>query len=145
MTRTTWFIDTFEGQLFEGRHEHLVSDELFERVQASTRLTSSTRRPPRRHHHYLKGVLWCGSAMTRVSNPTMMMRAKGNGGRYRYFFGRTQTAYQCDSRYVEGEAIEAAIIEYYATLAFPAEMANELRLMMHQKQLHEEEGAHQAG
>ena len=131
----------FKGEVFEGRHEHLVSDELFDRVQVVLAERRGRGERQRRHDHYLKGALWCGRCHDEgVESRMMMMWANGNGGRYRYFFCRRKQLHQCDSRYVEGDAIESAVIEDYATLAFPAEMANELRLMMHQT-LDEEEGA----
>jgi len=51
----------YKGEEYQGRHEPLVSAELFARVQAvlDERLPSPGERQ-RRHHHYLKGSLWCG-------------------------------------------------------------------------------------
>ena len=53
-------IVTYHGELYKGRHEPLISEELFERVQAvfDTRATAGERL--RKHPHYLKGSIWCG-------------------------------------------------------------------------------------
>ena len=124
---------TFKGQLYEGRHERLVSDDLFERVQAVLNERSSNGVRQRRHHHYLKGVLWCWKCHQRQLESRMLMqKSKGNGGTYQYFFCRRRQQRECDTRYVESEAIEAAIIEYYDTLAFPADLADRVRSMMHE-------------
>lgn len=52
---------TYKGEEFAGRHEALVTPELFARVQAvlDGRLAKTGERQ-RKHHHYLKSTLWCG-------------------------------------------------------------------------------------
>ena len=52
---------SYNGEEYQGRHEPLVSAELFAKVQAvlDERLPKKGSRQ-RRHHHYLKGSLWCG-------------------------------------------------------------------------------------
>ncbi|MDI5979265.1 recombinase family protein [Amycolatopsis magusensis] len=51
---------TYQDEELPGRHEPLIDQPLFDRVQAviDARTTSGERR--RVHHHYLKGTLYCG-------------------------------------------------------------------------------------
>jgi len=53
--------------------------------------------------------------------------ARGNGGRYRYFFCGRKQHHQCESRYIEGDAIETAIFSFYGTITFPSDLAAQLR------------------
>ena len=50
---------TYKGEIFPGRHEPLVSQSLFERVQEVLALRSQPGHRDRIHAHYLKGMLFC--------------------------------------------------------------------------------------
>src|SRR5207248_760429 len=51
---------TYKDEEVQGRHQPLIDDDLFDRVQdlLESRATAKERR--RSHHHYLKGSLFCG-------------------------------------------------------------------------------------
>jgi site-specific DNA recombinase len=131
---------TYDGELIPGRHERLVSDELFDRTQAILDGRGGPGERRRRHHHYLKGSLWCGSCHEEGVESRMIMQwATGRrGGRYRYFFCRRKQQHLCQGRYVEGDALEDAVVEFYGTLRFPSDLASSLREVM-QETLDEEE------
>jgi len=61
MLRDRYYIGyvTYKGVEYQGRHEPLVTEELFDRAQRvlDSHAGSGTRQ--RTHHHYLKGVVWC--------------------------------------------------------------------------------------
>jgi DNA invertase Pin-like site-specific DNA recombinase len=131
---------TYDGELIPGRHERLVSDELFDRTQAILDERGGPGERRRRHHHYLKGSLWCGLCHDEGVESRMIMQwATGRrGGRYRYFFCRRKQQHLCKGRYVEGDALEDAVVEFYGTLRFPTDMADNLRQVMRET-LDEEE------
>jgi site-specific DNA recombinase len=130
---------TYDGELIPGRHERLVSDELFDRTQAILDERGGPGERRRRHHHYLKGSLWCGSCHDEGVESRMIMQwATGRGGRYRYFFCLRKQQHLCKGRYVQGDAVEDAVVEFYGTLRFPTDMADDLRQVMHET-LDEEE------
>ena len=60
----------------------------------------------------------------------LMQWSKGNGGRYRYFFCRRRQQHQCDSRYLEGDAVEAAVERVYQSIRFDTGLADRLRAAM---------------
>ena len=68
----------------------------------------------------------------------IMQWATGRGGRYRYFFCLRKQQHLCEGRYVQGDAVEDAVVEFYGTLRFPTDMADDLRQVMHET-LDEEE------
>ncbi len=50
---------TYRGVEYKGRHEPLISEDLFERVQRVFDSHQGAGVRNRTHHHYLKGTLWC--------------------------------------------------------------------------------------
>ena len=122
---------TYKGELIEGRHEPLISQELFNGVQVILDARGGRGERRRRHHHYLKGAVWCGHCHDRGDESRMILQwANGHGGRYLYFFCVRKQQRLCDSRYVDGDAIEAAVEKLYATIHFPEELADRLRKAM---------------
>jgi len=115
----------WNGIEYEGRHEPLVSPELFYRVQdlLSARGVRSTRE--RKHNHYLKGLLTCGAC----GRGLCIQEAKG--GKYVYFFclgmrsKRANTG--CREGYVLVDALEAQIKDLYTRLQLPDDLAARLR------------------
>lgn len=68
----------------------------------------------------------------------IMQWANGNGGKYLYYFCRRKQQHVCESRYVEGDAVEEAIIRFYGDVQFPTDLAERMRTLM-QEALEEEE------
>jgi site-specific DNA recombinase len=72
---------THQGHVYEGRHERLVSQELFDKVQAVLVVHRHSGEHNRRHQHYLKGTIRCGTCASQL----VYSRNNGNGGIYEYF------------------------------------------------------------
>jgi site-specific DNA recombinase len=101
----------YRGAEYPGRHEPLVSQELFDRVQAVLALHNGPGERQRTHHHYLKGALYCARCGSRVS----YMRVDGNGGQYGYFYclGRHHKRTDCQQPYMLPALVETAVADYY--------------------------------
>ncbi|MCA1672436.1 MAG: recombinase family protein, partial [Actinobacteria bacterium] len=82
---------TYDEQEYPGRHPALLGEETYDRIQRVLALRGGggTRQ---RHHHWLKGLLWCH----RCGHRMVIMRGKGNGGVYFYFFCRGRQKHVCD-------------------------------------------------
>ena len=104
----------YEGQWHPGRHQPLVSREIFERVQRVLDSHAGAGVRQRTHVHYLKGLLWCH----RCGNRIIIQRAKGNGGVYFYFFCRGRQLHVCDLPYLLVEEVEQAVLRHYARVRF---------------------------
>ncbi len=113
----------YEGIEYQGRHEALVSPELFERVQKVLDSHSGAGVRKRTHNHYLKGALWCA----RCEHRFIVQRAKGNGGEYFYFFCRGRQEGLCDQPYVNVQRVEQAVLNHYATVSFSDEFKAAVR------------------
>ena len=123
---------TYKGECIPGRHEPLISHELFEAVQKVLDSRSGPGERARRHFHYLKGALWCGRChQDHVESRMIYTRAKGHGGEYVYFFCRRRQEHACSSKYIDEESIESAMFDVYGSLHFPSDLAERVRMDVH--------------
>jgi site-specific DNA recombinase len=112
MLRDRYYIGKviYKGIEYQGRHEPLVSEELFDRVQRilDTHAGSGTRE--RKHLHYLKGLVWCGRCRYRYT----IMPGRGNGGEYFYFMCRGRQQKMCDQPLIPVDVMEKVVEQHYA-------------------------------
>jgi site-specific DNA recombinase len=99
----------YEGIEYPGRHEPLVSEELFDQVQLILDSHSGSGTRERTHNHYLKGTLWCA----RCKHRFIVLRAEGNGGEYFYWLCRGRQKGLCDMPYIPIDLLEEAVARYY--------------------------------
>jgi site-specific DNA recombinase len=131
MLRDRYYVGliNYDGEEYPGRHEPLVSAELFARVQAvlDERLPKAGERQ-RRHHHYLKGSLWCGRCHDKgVESRLLLTKVKGHGGEYWYFFCSARQEHACDAPYIRIEDAEAGVLRHYVSLRLPNGFADRVR------------------
>lgn len=100
----------YQGTWYPGRHEAIIPEELFDRVQTVLDSHSGSGIRTRIHHHFLKGVFWCNRCGSRIG----LSRAKGNGGIYYYFFCHASRRHECDQPYVPLEDLERETEKYFA-------------------------------
>ena len=74
----------FKGELYEGEHEAIVSEELFARVQSvlSSKACGRGRRRGRNPEYLLQGIAWCGLCDKRITTTAGRGR---NKEAYRYY------------------------------------------------------------
>jgi site-specific DNA recombinase len=112
MLRDRYYVGyvTYKGVEYPGRHEALISEELFDRAQRVLDSHSGSGTRQRTHHHYLKGVVWCARCRQRF----IVQRSKGrHGGIYYYFFCGGREDKTCDQPYVPVEVMEQAVEDHY--------------------------------
>ena len=107
----------YNGKLYPGRHERLVSEELFEEVQAVLKAHCLSGERDRKHRHYLKGTVRCGFCNSRLT----YSRHNGNGGTYEYFVCAPAQRGKCPNGYQRVETIEAAVENHYKTIKLSPE------------------------
>jgi site-specific DNA recombinase len=98
-----------KGRTYEGRHEQLVSQELFDKVQAVLASHRLSGERDRKHLSYLKGTIRCGSCGSQL----VYSRHKGNGGIYEYFVCPKNQRGQCQQGYQPVDLVEAAVERHY--------------------------------
>jgi hypothetical protein len=126
MLRDRYYIGkvTYKGIQHQGRHQPIISEELFERVQRILDAHSGSGTRQRQHPHYLKGVVWCDRCKHRYT----IMPGRGNGGEYFYFLCRGRQMKQCNHPYVPVDVMEKAVEQHYAQAAIlPEDIKVKLR------------------
>jgi site-specific DNA recombinase len=100
-------IVTYRGVQYEGKHEPLITPQVFNKVQELLRASNIAGEKQRKHHHHLKGSLYCGRCKSRMS----VSRFVGHGGEYLYFFclGRQTKRTHCELPYVKADEMESAV------------------------------------
>jgi DNA invertase Pin-like site-specific DNA recombinase len=113
---------TFNGVEYDGRHQPLVSEALFSRVQEVFRLHDKSGERQRIFRHYLKSTVVCGRCGSRLC----LTNAKG---RYLYFYcqGRHQRRTTCQLPYLAAEAVERAVERSYRAVRIPAAVQDTIR------------------
>ncbi len=122
----------WKGQMYPGRHEPLISDELFTRVQEVLRQRSANGNRARVHNHYLKGFLFCPRCRDdgETSRLVLSTPTGRNGTRYEYFVCRRNIEGFCNLPALPAATVEDAIAEHYRTLQLPAHFAAEARKLL---------------
>ena len=122
----------YKGDIYPGRHEPIITPELFERVQEVMKARSGRGQRDRVHHHYLKGFLFCDRCHRQERTSRLIFaEVTGRGGaKYQYFVCRGREDGLCNLPHLRVELVEQAIIEHYETLALPGDFVSELRSLL---------------
>jgi site-specific DNA recombinase len=115
----------YQGVYHEGKHEPLVSVELWLRVQDLLRAHFIGGDKHRTHNHHLKGSIFCGKCGGRM----IFSRNKGRSSTYDYFFciNRQTKRTPCDMRYLPVDTIELAIESLYQRFQLSPDRAEKIR------------------
>ena len=96
----------YKGEIFEGRHEPLVSKKLFDQVHEVMQKRGKVR-PDRKHSFAFLGLLKCASCGCSIT----AQYAKGNGGTYTYY-RCTKKRSSCPERYISETMLVGKIKNY---------------------------------
>jgi site-specific DNA recombinase len=108
---------------YPGNHQPLVSQELFERVQAVLNGHGKSEVRHRVHEHYLRGSLFCASCDSRLSDS--FAQAKN----YRYFFclGRHTRRQDCHEPYTAASDLEQQVEVLWWRVELPQWVKDRIR------------------
>ncbi len=84
----------YHGKHYPGRHDKIISEDLFEQVQAVLAAHRLAGERDRKHLHYLKGSIYCGACGRRLT----YSRNTGRGGTYEYFVCSANQRHECPQR-----------------------------------------------
>jgi site-specific DNA recombinase len=117
----------YRGVEYQGKHEPLVSEATWERVQQALATKNQAGERHRVHHHYLKGSLFCGSCGSRM----IITNARNRHGQvYPYFvcLGRHQKRTDCTFKAVLIETVEEKVIDHYGTVQLTSKVRDMIEL-----------------
>lgn len=108
----------YGGVLYGGRHDPLVDEETFAKVQLELQRRKVAGERAWKQRQYLKGSVFCERCGERLG----FGHNTGKGGNvYAYFFclGRHRRLADCDLPYLPAAKVEAAVIEEWEGVTFP--------------------------
>ena len=113
----------YNGVTYEGNHPQLVSQELFDKVQAVLDAHNAGGQKQRVHNHYLKGSVRCGKCGSTLCITRTVNR---HGSEYLYFFclGNYRRYTTCQERAVPVELVESYIEDKWRTVQLSPSYAN---------------------
>lgn len=122
----------YKGDIYPGRHEAIVGQELFAQVQDVLNARSARGQRDRILTHYLKGALLCARCHQHGRTARLIYtEATGRSGRrYGYFLCRARQDGLCDLPYLAAERVEDAVTDHYTTLQLPENFTTEVRTQL---------------
>lgn len=115
----------FAGEEYQGKHEALVTTELWERANAAVNKTPKAERPPLivgqdKHGHLLKGLVVCGHCHRALIPHDSGKRAADNKP-YRYYdcgqVARPSREIRCPVGRLPASSLEAAVVGFLGQLS----------------------------
>jgi site-specific DNA recombinase len=113
----------YAGGSYEGRHEPLVDEVTFGKVQQILDAQRKSGERSWRHYHYLRGTLYCAQCKRRI----FFTRVRGRGGEYDYFVCGGRHARVCNQPHHRIDAVEAAVERHYSTIELSDEKRERIR------------------
>jgi site-specific DNA recombinase len=118
----------YKGELYPGRHEPLITKELYLRVQNVLNERAQRGQRDVYHHHWVKGLIWCERCQKagRASR-LIFTEAKGNGGTYGYYICRGRQEGLCDLPSLPIADVEDRLARAFGTLAIGQDFVDSIR------------------
>ncbi|MGW5309747.1 recombinase family protein [Nocardia thailandica] len=118
----------YKGETFPGRHQPIISADLFERVQKVIEDRSARGQRDRVLYHYLKGLLYCERCRANGHTSRLVYtEAKGNGGNYAYYLCLARQRGECDLPHLPVPDVEWYVLDHYAKLGLPPKFLDYIR------------------
>ena len=134
----------YKGRLYPGRHEPIISKELFLAVQKI--LDGRNRRGDRdrTHFHFLRGLLYCAECKEAGRDSRLVYSQNtGHGGTYEYYLCTAKQRGLCTMPSVRLDAVEDAVARAVAAEEFRTEelveIRDQVRHALEEMQSHEQE------
>ena len=104
---------TYDGIEYPGRHEPLITPELFDKVQKVLYTERNAGTRERVHDHYLKGTIWCARCRRRL---ILRPSTSKTGRRYFYYICRGVQEADCDLPALPLHKVEHAVTAHYSRI-----------------------------
>lgn len=131
MLRDKYYVGwvSYQGEEIKGRHEPLIEEDLFERVQDIIESRANAKERHRVHHWYLRGSVFCGRCRRRGTTQRLLFQRAVNskGYVYDYLFCRNKQHGRCDAPHVNILLVEEAVENHYATIRFSPRFIEDVR------------------
>jgi site-specific DNA recombinase len=105
---------TYNGIEYPGRHEPLINQELFDKVQKVLYTDRAAGTRERVHDHYLKGTIFCARCRRRL---ILRPSTSKTGRRYFYYICRGVQEADCDLPALPLHKVEHAVTQHYSHIS----------------------------
>jgi site-specific DNA recombinase len=127
-------IVAWNGKRYPGKHDRLIDEDTFDRVQALLAAARVAGERPQKHHHYLRGTVVCDECLGRL----LYGRHRGRGGRqYDYFCCNNRTVRRreihCSSGHHAVPTVEEEVQALYRTLRLAPKVQEQIRVELRQE------------
>jgi site-specific DNA recombinase len=120
---------TFEGVEYPGKHEPLVPESLWHRVQEVCQGRFQSGEKPRQRPHYLKGSLYCGQCGD-IMGIEVVRNSQGVSYPYFYCLGRQKRKNGCTQRAVLIDVVEQTVETHWRTVTLLKAELDEVRSLV---------------
>ncbi|WP_407923396.1 recombinase family protein [Actinomadura rubteroloni] len=133
----------YKGEIHPGRHDAIIDEDLFDRVQEIIETRAAAHELRRVHHHYLKGSLFCGACAAKGERGRLIMQQTTNrhGTTYLYFFCRGRQSGFCMTPHINAVKLEELVEAHYDTIRFAPAFVTTVRAHLHEAIAEKEAGA----
>ncbi len=116
----------YRGAEYPGRHDQLISERTWNKVQELLAANNKAGEKQRDHHHYLKGTVYCGTCGERL---IVTKTTNRYGTVYPYFvcIGRQQRRTDCTQSAILISHVERLVEDHYLTVQPPADWLGQVR------------------
>ncbi|HSZ13115.1 MAG TPA: recombinase family protein [Solirubrobacteraceae bacterium] len=136
MLRNPYYIGivVWNGQRYAGKHDRLIDEDTFDKVQGLLTAANQKGERPQKHRHYLRGTVVCDECLGRL----LYGRHRGRSGRqYEYFCCNNRTARrrkaQCSSGHASVPTVEEGVLALYRTLRLDPKVQEQIRAELRQE------------
>ena len=119
----------WKGAIYEGTHEAIVPEDLFQHVQELLDAHDRSKERQRRHTHFLKGILRCGACGDRLIYNVVKGRNKRD---FPYFAcaSHFNARERCGEPYVPTATLESAVEDLYREIKLPPGFEERLEVIL---------------
>jgi site-specific DNA recombinase len=136
MLRNSYYIGIVDwnGKRYPGKHERLIDQDTFDRVQELLTAANHKGERPQKHAHYLRGSVVCEECHGRL----LYGRHRSHSGRYYEYFccnNRTirRRPIQCPSGHAPVATVEDGVLALYRTLKLAPAVKEQIRAELRQE------------
>ncbi len=121
----------YNGELYEGNHEPIITKQLFDKVQAALKARSKPPSSPANHPQALCGAIRCGTCGMMITAERKIKHQKnGNVHEYTYYrCTRKNKAIRCSEPPIREDALNRQLSNLIKKYALPDDWAAELLKM----------------
>lgn len=136
MLRNSYYIGivAWNGKRYPGKHERLIDEDTFDKVQEVLTAANIKGERPQKHAHYLRGSVVCDECLGRL----LYGRHRSHSGRqYEYFCCNNRTVrrrtIQCSSGHSPVPTVEEEVQALYRTLRLDPKVQEQIRAELRQE------------